>query len=86
MITELIALALIANLLAEDFKPIQDLKDRLRLYLLPGYFGTLFYCVKCIGLWLTLAITWNLYYAVIVSYLAYLVKFIKDKIEKTYDL
>ncbi len=49
MIETIVGLALFANFVAWQFEPIQALKDMLRLYNLPSYFGKLFYCHICLG-------------------------------------
>lgn len=81
---EIVGIALLANLLAWQFEPIQDLKIKLKLYNLPWYFGKLFFCHICLGLWLGLAITQNLWFSLIISYLSHIFKWIYDKIEQTY--
>ena len=81
---EVIGIALLANFLAWDFEPLQDLKIKLKMYNLPWYFGKLFFCHKCLGLWLGLAITQSLWLGLVASYLSHIFKFIYDKIEQTY--
>ena len=84
MILQIIGLALLACFTAYQFTPLCWVKDKLKLYNLPGYFGMLFYCPKCLGFWITLIYLQNLWLALIVSNLAYLIKFIHDLIEKQY--
>jgi hypothetical protein len=82
---EIIGLALLANFLAWQFEPLQDLKIKLKLYNLPYYFGKLFFCHICLGLWIGLIVTKSIYLSLIISYLAHIFKFIYDKIERHYD-
>ena len=84
MIETIVGLALFANFIAWQFEPIQALKDMLRLYSLPSYFGKLFYCHICLGFWVGLIILQSLWLALIVSYAAHIFKFVYDQIEKTY--
>jgi hypothetical protein len=42
-------------------------------------------CSKCVGFWLTLGITWDIYLAVIVSFVAYLVEHIIDRTQSWYE-
>lgn len=84
MIEVIVGLALFANFVAWQFEPIQALKDMLRLYSLPSYFGKLFYCHICLGFWAGLIILQSLWLALIVSYAAHIFKFVYDQIEKTY--
>jgi len=85
LIIKIIGIALLANFIAFGFEPLQDLKIKLKLYNLPWYFGKLFFCHLCLGLWLGLAITQNIWLGLITSYLAHIFKFIYDKIERYYD-
>ena len=84
MIETIVGLALLANFIAWQFSPIQDLKNMLRLYNLPGYFGKLFYCHLCLGFWIGLAWTQSLWLGLVTSYLAHIFKWIYDQIEKSY--
>jgi hypothetical protein len=84
MILQIIGLALLACFIAYQFTPLCWVKDKLKLYNLPSYLGMLFYCPKCLGFWITLIYLQNLWLALIVSNLAYLIKFIHDLIEKEY--
>lgn len=84
MIETIVGLALFANFVAWQFEPIQALKDMLRLYNLPSYFGKLFYCHICLGFWTGLIILQSLWLALVVSYAAHIFKFVYDQIEKTY--
>jgi hypothetical protein len=85
MIESLVGIALLANFIAWQFSPIQELKNMLKLYNLPWYFGKLFYCHLCLGLWIGLAVTQSLWLGLVTSYLAHIFKWIYDKIEQTYD-
>lgn len=81
---EIIGLALLANFLAWQFEPLQDLKIKLKLYNLPWYFGKLFFCHICLGLWIGLIVTQSIYLGLVISYLSHIFKWIYDQIEKTY--
>ena len=81
---EIIGLALLANFLAWQFEPLQDLKIKLKLYNLPWYFGKLFFCHICLGLWIGLIVTQSIYLGLVISYLAHIFKWIYDQIEKSY--
>ena len=84
MIIQILGLALIGFFISDWFKPIQQLKDYFKVYNIP-YIGMHLYCVKCVTFWLTLIVTHNIYYAVIASLVSYIVKYITDTIERTYD-
>jgi hypothetical protein len=84
MIEVLVGLALLANFIAWQFSPIQDLKNMLKLYNLPGYFGKLFFCHICLGFWIGLVWTQSLWLGLVVSYLSHIFKWIYDQIEKSY--
>jgi tetrahydromethanopterin S-methyltransferase subunit B len=84
MIESIVGISLFANFIAWQFTPIQDLKNMLRVYMLPGYFGKLFYCHICLGFWIGLIITQSLWLGLATSYLSHIFKFIYDKIEDTY--
>jgi hypothetical protein len=84
MIETIIGIALLANFIAWQFSPIQELKNMLKLYNLPWYFGKLFFCHICLGLWIGLAVTQSLWLGLITSYLAHILKWIYDLIEKSY--
>ena len=81
---EILGIALLANFLAWQFEPFQDLKIKLKLYNLPYYFGKLFFCHICLGLWLGLAITQSIWLGLITSYFSHILKWIYDLIEKSY--
>jgi len=82
---EILGLALLANFIAWQFSPLQELKNRLKLYNLPWYFGKLFFCHICLGLWIGLIVTKSIYLGLVISFLAHILKWIFDLIEKTYD-
>ena len=84
MIELIVGIALLANFIAWQFTPIQDLKDRLKVYNLPGYFGKLLYCHICLGFWIGIAVTQSLWLGLVTSYLSHIFKFIYDKIEQNY--
>jgi hypothetical protein len=81
---EILGLALLANFLAWQFDPLQDLKMKLKLWRIPGYFGKLFFCHICIGFWLGWIVTGSLYLGLAISYLSHILKFIYDTIEECY--
>jgi len=82
---EILGLALLANFIAWQFSPLQELKNRLKLYNLPWYFGKLFFCHICLGLWIGWIVTGSFYLGLVISFLAHILKWIFDLIEKTYD-
>jgi hypothetical protein len=84
MIEQLVGLALLANFIAWQFEPIQQLKNLFRLYNLPWYFGKLFYCEVCLGFWIGLVVTQSLWLSLIISYLAHIFKYVYHKIEEYY--
>ena len=57
MIIEIIGSALLSNFIAWQFSPLQELKNYLKLYNLPWYFGKLFYCHICLGLYIGWIVT-----------------------------
>ena len=81
---EVIGISLLANFIAWQFTPIQDLKDKLKAYNLPGYFGKLLYCHICLGFWIGIGVTQSLWLGLVTSYLSHIFKFIYDKIEEYY--
>jgi hypothetical protein len=84
MIIQILGLAIVAVLFADWFKPIQVIKDHFKMYNIK-YIGSMFYCSKCVGLWFGLAYFQALFPAAIVSLLAYIIKFVIDKIESWYE-
>lgn len=84
MITKILAVAIIAVMFADWFKPVQWIKDHFKMYNIK-YIGSMFYCSKCCGLWFGLAYFQAVFPAVIVSLLAYLIKFLIDQIECWYE-
>jgi hypothetical protein len=85
LLIKLIGIALLSNFIAWQFTPLQELKNKLKLYNLPWYFGKLFYCHLCLGLWIGLVYTQSIWLGLITSYLSHILKWIYDKIEQTYD-
>ena len=81
---EILGLALLANFIAWQFSPLQELKDKLKIYNLPWYFGKLFYCHLCLGLWIGWIVTGSLYLGLVISFLSHILKWIYDLIEKSY--
>jgi hypothetical protein len=79
----LIGLAILGFFISDWFQPIQVVKDKLRVYSWP-IVGTVLYCVKCSAFWLTLIVLQNIYLAAIAAIIAYIIKFIVDKIEDYY--
>ena len=76
---ELVGLAIVAVLIADWFEPIQWVKDKVGLY---KYKVTSWmYCTKCMGLWLGVLTFRDLYKAVIVSLLAYVIGKLIDYLE-----
>jgi len=82
---EILGLALLANFIAWQFSPLQELKNYLKLYNLPWYFGKLFFCHLCLGLWIGWIVTGSFYLGLVISYLSHIFKWIYDLIEKSYD-
>jgi len=85
IIEEIVGLALLANFIAWQFSPIQDLKNMLKLYNLPWYFGKLFYCHICLGLYIGWIVTGSFFLGLACSYLSHILKWIYDLIEKSYE-
>jgi len=77
---EILGLSILGFFISDWFKPIQWLKDKLKVYNWP-LIGTVFYCVKCTAFWLSLIVSQNIYLAVICAVCAYIIKFIIDTIE-----
>jgi hypothetical protein len=80
---EVIGLAILGFFISDWFKPIQWLKDELKVYEWP-YIGTVLYCVKCSAFWLTLIVLQNIYLAAISAIIAYIIKFTVDYVESKY--
>lgn len=85
MIETIVGISLFANFIAWQFTPIQAIKDLLKVYNLPGYFGKLFYCHICLGFWIGVILTQSLWLGLVTSYLAHIFKWLYDQIEKTYQ-
>ena len=69
---EIIGIAVLVNMFAHWFRPIQWVKDKVGWYALPEMFSFL-NCTKCLGFWSGLVVTQNLYQAAAISLLAYLI-------------
>ena len=69
---EIIGIAVLVNMFAHWFRPIQWVKDKVGWYRLPEMFSFL-NCTKCLGFWSGLVVTQNLYQAAAISLLAYLI-------------
>jgi hypothetical protein len=69
---EIVGVAVLVNMFTHWFLPLQKLKQRLGWHKLPDMFSFL-NCSKCMGLWVGLAVTQNLYLAVAISFTSYLV-------------
>ena len=78
---EILGLAILGFFISDWFKPIQWIKDKLKVYNWP-VIGTVLYCVKCITFWLALIVTQNIYIAAICAVTAYIIKFILGGIER----
>ena len=80
---EILGLAILGFFISDWFKPIQIIKDELKVWDWP-IIGTVLYCVKCSAFWLTLIVFQNIYLAAISAIMAYIIKFIVDYIENKY--
>lgn len=80
---EILGLAILGFMISDWFKPIQIIKDELKVWDWP-IIGTVLYCVKCSAFWLTLIVLQNIYLAAISAIMAYIIKFIVDYIENKY--
>jgi len=78
---ELISIAILGFFIAEWFSPIQLIKDKLKLFMIP-YIGKHFYCVKCCCFWIGLIITHSLYSALLISILGYTISYLVDLMDK----
>ena len=67
---KIIGLAVLVNMFAHWFQPIQWVKNKVGWYRLPEMFSFL-NCTKCLGFWTGLAVTQNLFEAATISLLAY---------------
>lgn len=77
---KILALAILGFFIAEWFKPIQWIKDKLKLY--KYWWSSWLYCVKCTCFWLGLLFTLNLESALIISILGYTISYLIDLMEK----
>jgi len=79
---EIIGLSILGIMFAHWFTPIQGIKDWLVFKLpLPESVKEALYCVKCCAFWLTLLVTFNLYYAAISALLAVIFNYIINYIQ-----
>ena len=69
---EVLGIAILVNLWVHWFGPFQWLKDKIGWHKLPDMFMFV-NCTKCLGLWIALAVTQNLYLAVVTSLTSYLI-------------
>jgi len=69
---EVVGIAVLVNLFTHWFRPIQWVKEKIGWYRLPDLFMHL-NCSKCLGLWVGLIVTQNIYLAAITSLLSYLI-------------
>ena len=67
---QIIGLAVLVNMFAHWFQPIQWVKNKVGWYRLPEMFSFL-NCTKCLGFWTGLAVTQNLFEAATISLLSY---------------
>jgi hypothetical protein len=85
------ALAIIGNMIAYDFTPLQPAKDRF-IGLFTGRSPSLFRlfdgvlnCSKCASFWLGFFVSQSILDAAVAGFLGYLVNFIYDKIKFWYE-
>jgi len=84
-LSEILGLAVIAVLITSWYEPVQGIKNRILQKLNVGWITKIFTCPKCMGLILGTIVTQNLYYGVIISFVAYIINHTIDRIEEWYS-
>lgn len=84
-LTEILGLAVIAVLITSWYEPIQGIKNRILQKINVEWITKIFTCPKCMGLILGTIVTQNLYEGAIISFTAYIMNHIIDKIETWYS-
>lgn len=94
-ILEILSIAIFANWVTGWFQPIRYFRDIIvewwtNFTIKGGWYGfqsfsKVLVCPKCFAFWFTLAYKQDFWLALIVSFVALLVKFIIDKIEYWYE-
>ena len=84
---QILAAGVLVNFLSHWFGPVQWVKEKTRIaWLLEKVFRyPIMDCSKCLGFWITLAITWNPLSAALVSFTAYVIEHIIDRIQAWYE-
>ena len=95
MIYEIIAIAIFANWITHWFKPLDVVRETAtdvwtRYTIKMGFYplqrlAIVFSCPKCFAFWFTLFYRGDFFLALNVSLVAFLIKFIIDKIEYWYE-
>jgi len=87
-IYSLLGIAVVGNLLAYDFMPIQPVKRKF-IELLPtfisSHFSILLNCSKCLSFWIGVFCYFDLFGAAVAGFLGYIVNFINDRIAYWYE-
>jgi len=76
---KLIGIAVLVNMFVWWFEPLQRVKEWLRWHKLTDKVIYLA-CTKCMGFWIGLVITKNLYQAAVISFLSFVIEWILDYI------
>ena len=85
-IVNILGIAVIANMIAHWFLPIQRVKNKLANFLssfLP-YVGKALGCSKCLSLWIGLLVFQDLLTAALTSLIGYLINHLIDRVEEWY--
>ena len=90
MIIKILGLAVISNLFAHWFRPIQGPKNWILNRIFPNtLFGKLVQelgnCSKCVGLWFSFVVLQDILAASLVSFIAYIFNHIIDRVEEWYQ-
>lgn len=94
-ILEILALAIFANWITHWFQPLNYFRDKIvedwtKWTINSGWYGLqpfakVITCPKCFAFWFTLIYKEDFWLALIVSFVAYLIKFVIDKVEHWYE-
>ena len=83
IIIQLIGVAVLGNMVAHWFGPIQVVKDLIKLEKIR--FGWVLNCSKCMSFWLGVAIFQNIYLAAVTSLLGWSINWYLDIIDNWYE-
>jgi hypothetical protein len=89
-IYSILAFAVLGNLIAYDFKPLQPAKQKfISFFEFIPFISTsldkLLNCSKCVSFWITLVYYTDIRHAALAGFFGFIVNFINDKIAHWYE-